>query len=50
MGFNDAISFTDDFIQECIKSTLPEKEKYWYGINFEKQLSVLTEFAKKTEG
>ena len=50
IGFHDAISFTDDFIQECIKSTLPEKEKYWYGINFEKQLSVLTEFAKKTEG
>lgn len=49
-SFHDSIAFADDFIQECIKETLPEKEKYWYGINFENCLSILTDFAKKTEG
>ena len=44
LDFFDAISFADDFIQECIKSTIPEQEKYWYGINFESCLKMLTDF------
>ncbi|MBR3791760.1 MAG: pyridoxamine kinase [Clostridia bacterium] len=48
--FHDAISFADDFIQECIKETLPDKEKYWYSINFEKCMHMLTDYNKKTEG
>ncbi len=47
--FHKSISIADEFINECIKSTLPEKEKYWYGINFEEHISLLTEYAKKTE-
>ncbi len=50
LGFHESISFADDFIQECINSTLPVRDKYWYGINFENCLSILTDFAKKTEG
>jgi len=50
LEFHNAIAFADDFIQECIKTTIPEKEKYWYGINFENCLSILTDFTKKTEG
>ncbi len=48
-GFYESISIADEFINKCIKSTLPEKEKYWYGINFEEHISLLTEYAKKTE-
>ncbi len=53
LDFHKAISFADDFIQECIKETLPDKEEYWYSINFEKCMHMLTEFTKnnqKTEG
>ncbi len=51
LDFHKAISFADDFIQECIKETLPDKEKYWYSINFEKCMHILTDFNKnqKTE-
>lgn len=48
-GFYESISIADEFINDCIKSTLPEKEKYWYGINFEEHISSLAEYAKKTE-
>ena len=40
-SFEKAISYADDFVQECIIATLDEKEKYWYGINFEKRLKKL---------
>ncbi len=49
LDFHEAIAFADDFVQECIKSTIPEKYKYWYGINFEKCLSILTDFPKKQD-
>ena len=35
-----------DFVVESIKATLPEKEKYWYGVSFEKALPMLIERVK----
>ena len=46
LTFSEAISFSDDFVQNCIEKTLPDTKKYWYGINFEKCLNILTEFHK----
>lgn len=47
LSFNDAINFADDFVQKCIGETLPEADKYWYGINYESCLHFLTEFYTK---
>lgn len=46
LSFEDAIAFAEDFVQECILNTLPERDKYWYGINYEKCLGTLTDFYK----
>lgn len=45
-SFDDSISFADDFVQDCITKTLDEKEKYWYGLNFEKCIKKLSDFSK----
>lgn len=47
LSFEEAIAFAEDFVQECIMNTLSEREKYWYGINYEKCLGTLTDFYKK---
>ncbi len=49
LPFDRAIAFAEDFVQECIMNTLPEREKYWYGINFEKCLGTLADFYRKTK-
>lgn len=49
LPFNEAISFADSFIQKCITKTLDEKEKYWYGINFEMCLDELTKIFKSND-
>ncbi len=43
----DAIKIAVDFTLSSIKATLPEKEKYWYAVNFEKNLAELASAAKK---
>ena len=48
LPFEKAIAFAEDFVQECILKTLPEREKYWYGVNYEKCLGTLTDFYKKS--
>ena len=48
LSFEEAIAFAEDFVQECIMNTLSEREKYWYGINYEKCLGTLTDFYKKS--
>lgn len=40
--FKNAISKAVEFVDESIKNTVSEKEKYWYGINFEECLGSLT--------
>ncbi len=44
LSFYESISFAADFVEKCIFETLNEKDKYWYGINFEKCLNELTSF------
>lgn len=47
IDFEKSISLADDFVQLCISKTLSERDKYWYGINFEPCLSFLTDFYKE---
>ena len=49
LPFPDAISSSDAFIQKCIIKTLDEKEKYWYGINFEMCLDELFKILKSKD-
>lgn len=39
----DAAKLAADFTLRCIKATLPEREKHWYGVEFEKEIPFLTE-------
>lgn len=37
----EATKCASDFVNDCILSTLSEREKYWYGLKFEKSLHKL---------
>lgn len=45
--FEEALTLATQFVYDCIENTLPEHEKYWYGVNFENQLYKLCEFSRK---
>lgn len=47
--FDECINKAVEFVEEAIKNTVDEKEKYWYGINFEKCLNSLTRYYKEKE-
>lgn len=40
---SEAIEKAVDFTSKSIEATLPEMDKYWYGVSFEKCLGLLTE-------
>lgn len=37
----DALKLAADYTLRCIKTTLPNKEKHWYGVEFEKEIPYL---------
>ena len=43
-SFKNAINFADDFVSKCILNTLPEIDKYSYGINYESCMGILCDF------
>ena len=47
--FSECISKAVEFVEESIKNTVAESEKYWYGINFEECLDSLTAYIKKNQ-
>lgn len=42
----EALKIAADYTAECIKVTMPVREKYWYGVNFEEAIPYLTERMK----
>ncbi|MEE0866704.1 MAG: pyridoxamine kinase [Clostridia bacterium] len=42
-----AVESAAAFVSDCIKNTLDETEKYWYGLKFEQSIPYLIELAKK---
>lgn len=42
-----AIDSAAAFVSDCIKNTLDETEKYWYGLKFEQSIPYLIELSKK---
>lgn len=41
MDLKDALKVAADFVVECIKITIPEKDEHWYGVQFEKAIPYL---------
>lgn len=41
MDIRDALSLAADYVTECIKVTMPDKDKHWYGVEFEKTIPYL---------
>ena len=41
MSLADALKVAVDFVLECIRVTLPEREKCWYSVQFEKAIPYL---------
>lgn len=37
----DALKLAADYTVRCIKTTMPDKEKHWYGVKFEKEIPFL---------
>jgi len=46
-GLTEALGMAVDFTIAAIKNTVPEKDTYWYGVNFESALCDLAAKAKK---
>lgn len=47
MDLKDALSIAADFVVECIKITIPEKDEHWYGVQFEKAFPYLLKRIEK---
>ncbi|MBO5278802.1 MAG: pyridoxamine kinase [Lachnospiraceae bacterium] len=41
MGLSEAVELAMDFVLECMKKTLEDKNHRWYGVNFEEALPYL---------
>lgn len=41
MDIKDALKLAADYVVECIRVTMPDKEKHWYGVEFEKTIPYL---------
>lgn len=39
----DALKLAADFTRKCIETTMPDKERHWYGVEFEKEIPYLVE-------
>ena len=39
----EALKLAADYTVQCIKTTMPDKEKHWYGVEFEKEIPYLVE-------
>lgn len=39
----EALKLAADYTVRCIKATMPEREKHWYGVEFEKEIPYLTQ-------
>ena len=46
MSLADSLKLAADYVVECIKITLPDKDKHWYGVEFEKAVPFLVEHLK----
>ncbi|MBR4720786.1 MAG: pyridoxamine kinase [Clostridia bacterium] len=43
MDIKDALKLAADYVVECIKVTMPDRDKHWYGVEFEKTIPYLVE-------
>ncbi len=43
MDIREALKLAADYVVECIKATMPDKDKHWYGVEFEKTIPYLVE-------
>lgn len=51
MSLSDALCVAVDFVLECIRVTLPEREECWYSVQFEKAIpKLLTMITQKKGG
>ena len=41
MDIRDALKLAADYVVECIKVTMPDKDRHWYGVEFEKTIPYL---------
>ncbi len=41
LDLKDALKLAADYTVECIKITIPDKEKHWYGVKFEEAIPFL---------
>ena len=46
MDVREALKLAADYVVECIKVTMPDTDKHWYGVEFEKTIPYLTERIK----
>lgn len=42
-----AVKNASDFVNDCIRKTIDEHDKYWYGLKFEQSLPLLTDYYRK---
>ncbi len=42
-SFTESVKKASFFVNDCIENSMHEREKYWYGLNFEKSLHLLHE-------
>jgi len=42
MDIREALKLAADYVVECIKVTMPDRDKHWYGVEFEKTIPYLT--------
>lgn len=47
LDLKDALKVAADFVVECIKITIPEKDEHWYGVQFEKAIPYLLKSIEK---
>lgn len=50
MSLSDALCVAVDFVLECIRVTLPEREECWYSVQFEKAIPKLLKMITKKGG
>ncbi len=46
MDIKEALKLAADYVVECIKVTMPDRDKHWYGVEFEKTVPYLVERLK----
>lgn len=43
MGIDEVLTLAVDYVLECIRMTMKDKDRRWYGVNFEEAIPMLTE-------